>query len=150
MCSTGRKTIDNLPLQEYLRTQKFNTASDYRALEFLALDLEMTSLDVNAGEIVSVGFVPVVGGQIEIGRGFSALVRNTQTVGESATIHGIRDRDAAAGRALEEVFPSLVRGVARPGVAGASRQSGSGLSRSLLPQDLWRAFCRHGGGYHGH
>lgn len=101
------KSIANFPLQQYLRTPKLNTSSDYRDLEFLALDLEMTSLDVKSGEIVSVGFVPVVRGQIEIGQGFSTLVRNAQTVGESATIHGIRDSDAAMGVALEDAFPPL-------------------------------------------
>jgi len=101
------KSIDNLYLQEYLRTPKFNRATDYRQLEFLALDLEMTSLDVKTGEIVSIGFVPIVGGEIDIAQGFSALVRNTQTVGESATIHGICDRDAARGMAVEDIFPPL-------------------------------------------
>ncbi len=90
-----------------LSTRQLNRAKDYRQLEFLALDLEMTSLDASSGEIVSIGYVPIIEGEIDISQGFSSLVSNTQTVGDSATIHHICDRHAAQGIEPEDMFPPL-------------------------------------------
>ena len=94
--------------QHFLTAPLLAQSADYRRMEFLALDLETTSLDANKGEIVSLGFVPIVCGLIDIQQGFSTLIRNKKTVGMSATLHGISDREAATGATMEEVFPILL------------------------------------------
>lgn len=80
---------------------------DYRELEFLALDLELTSLDSNDGEILSVGYVPIKSGFICPGEGRHILIRDHSGVGESAVIHGIRDCDTDAGETLESALAQL-------------------------------------------
>jgi DNA polymerase-3 subunit epsilon len=83
----------------------------------LALDLEMTGLDAERDRIVSIGWAPIDAGRLRPGGGEHVLVRaaeeerNHAGVGQSATIHGIRDCDRRPGeelaRALERLFEAL-------------------------------------------
>lgn len=80
---------------------------DFRELEFLALDLELTSLDANNGDILSIGYVPIVEGFICPGEGRHCLISEHSGVGDSAIIHGIRDCDTDDGRTMEEALAQL-------------------------------------------
>lgn len=80
---------------------------DCRQVEFLSVDLELTSLDAQAGEILSVGFVPIIDGFIRPGLGRHILVSDNSGVGQSATIHGIRDCDTQMGESLRSVIDML-------------------------------------------
>jgi len=84
-------------------------AKDYRELEFLSLDLELTSLDAKQGDIVSVGYVPIIEGKIEVGQGRHRLIYEHEGVGDSAVIHGIRDCDTEQGVSLAEALAELDR-----------------------------------------
>ncbi len=83
-------------------------ACDYRALSYLAVDLEMTALDPHRGEIVAMGYVPVEHGEVSLRGARSLVVRPEHGVGESAAIHGIRDRDVRGGVPLEEALAALL------------------------------------------
>lgn len=82
-------------------------AKDYRELEFLSLDLELTSLDAKQGDIVSIGYVPIIEGKIEVGQGRHSLIYEHAGVGDSAVIHGIRDCDTEQGVSLAEALAEL-------------------------------------------
>lgn len=79
----------------------------------LALDLEMTGLDADRDRIVSIGWAPIDAGRLRPGDGDHVLVRAGDEdrahagVGQSATIHGIRDCDRAPGRSLAEALDRL-------------------------------------------
>lgn len=76
----------------------------------LAVDLEMTGLDSERHSIVSIGWVPIDNGAIDLG-GCSevGLVPNDgDAVGQSATIHGIRDCDRLDGVGLQQALERLV------------------------------------------
>jgi len=73
----------------------------------LALDLELTSLDPARGHIVSLGWTEIVGGRLRLGANRHLLVDETAGVGDSATIHGLRDRDLAGGASLTEALSAL-------------------------------------------
>ncbi|MEE4172853.1 MAG: 3'-5' exonuclease [Xanthomonadales bacterium] len=74
----------------------------------LSVDLELTGLDPQSAEIVSLGWTAIEGGRIRLGSNRHLLVRSTGGVGTSATIHELRDQDVATGvaegEALEELF----------------------------------------------
>lgn len=80
---------------------------DFRELEFLALDLELSSLDPQEGDILSIGHVPIVDGLVCPGEGQHCLISDHSGVGDSAIIHGIRDCDTDAGRTMSEALVEL-------------------------------------------
>ena len=103
-----RRRATHPAVRRFLRTPSPPVSSDYGAAELLAVDLEMTDLDARTGEIVSIGYVPVIRGEIPVGEGHAMLVRAARGVGDSAAIHGIHDRDVGTGLPLDEALVSLV------------------------------------------
>jgi len=67
------------------------TGRDWRQVSFLVVDAEMSSLDVNEGELLSVGWVCIEGGAIALDSARHYLVQAENSVGQSATIHNLRD-----------------------------------------------------------
>ncbi len=82
--------------------------ADWREVEFLALDAEMSSLDPEEGELLSLGWVVVRDGVIALDSARHLMVRAANSVGQSATIHQLRDCEVAdgveAGEALDELM----------------------------------------------
>jgi len=104
------------------------------AAPLLAIDLEMTGLDPASDAIVSIGWVPVDMGAINLagasevglkanpsssyGRSADQLIRRSvaqsvaESVGQSAAIHGIRDCDRIGGLEPSEAFERLMQALA--------------------------------------
>ena len=82
-------------------------------VNLLAIDLEMTGLDSSRDEIVSIGWVPINTGPHGLGIDLKGcghvLVQSeaVESVGHSATIHGIRDCDRRPGISLEQALEAL-------------------------------------------
>jgi DNA polymerase-3 subunit epsilon len=66
-------------------------------VSFLAVDAEMSSLQVEQGDLLSLGWVSVSEGAIDLSSARHLLVQPRGTVGQSATIHKLRDCEVAAG-----------------------------------------------------
>ncbi|WP_317930315.1 3'-5' exonuclease [Halioxenophilus sp. WMMB6] len=82
-------------------------ASDHGQL--LAVDLEMSALTTHEGEIVAAGWVAIDGQNIRFGSAEHHLVSANNSVGDSATIHHLRDCDLAAGGDSESMVAALLR-----------------------------------------
>jgi DNA polymerase-3 subunit epsilon len=83
--------------------------TDWRAVEFVALDFETTGTDPRADDIVSAGWVVVRGGAIQLATARRRLVRTSKPMPEqSAVVHAITDDEAAAGQPLEQVLAELL------------------------------------------
>lgn len=96
------------PLHDYLATPFPGSGSDYREIEFVALDLETTGLDSSCDEILSIGLVSLKAGRIELATAEHHLVTPMRPIPErSAVIHRITDDTAAEGKELSEVLPSV-------------------------------------------
>lgn len=67
-------------------------------VEFLVADLEMSSLDSKEGEILSVGWVVIKNGKIQLSSAEHHLLKTKKSVGQSATIHNLRDCELQEGR----------------------------------------------------
>lgn len=78
-------------------------------VEWLAVDLETTSLDVNVGEIVSIGWVPMRAGRIQLAEAEHHVLGIRREIGQSAVFHGITDSDVAAGKRAGEMFERFAR-----------------------------------------
>ncbi|MDT8408276.1 MAG: exonuclease domain-containing protein [Wenzhouxiangellaceae bacterium] len=76
----------------------------------LAIDLEMTGLDPARHQIVSIGWVPLTAGAIELAGANEVMMRPdpSHSVGSSATVHGIRDCDRGGGITLEQGLCELL------------------------------------------
>lgn len=87
-------------------------------VELLAIDLETTGLDPRRHEPLSVGFVPVRGGEVLLAGAAHLPVRPRGEVGESAVVHGLTDDALSLAPPLAEVLPEVLlafAGAARPG-----------------------------------
>ena len=79
------------------------TGRDWRQVSFLVVDAEMSSLDVNEGELLSVGWICVENGAITLDSARHHLIKAQKSVGQSATIHNLRDCELAEADTLAEV-----------------------------------------------
>lgn len=82
--------------------------SDVANTPMIAVDLELTGLDANKDQIISVGWTLIDGGRIQLGSNRHLLVTAAQSVGESAAIHELTDSEVAEGvkprKALRKLF----------------------------------------------
>jgi DNA polymerase-3 subunit epsilon len=100
-------------LQRCWQTPLPATGTDWRQVSFLVVDAEMSSLDVREGELLSVGWIAVEGGGISLHSARHYLVKAQNSVGQSATIHSLRDcelRDAESGETVLSYFLEAAAG----------------------------------------
>ena len=97
------------PLRDYLAAPFPDPATDYRKVEFLAIDLETTGLDSKKDHILSFGYLTLPGDHLDLASARHRLVRTKQAIPEaSAVIHQITDDQAATGAPLEEVLAEFL------------------------------------------
>jgi len=75
----------------------------------LALDLEMTGIDPKQDQIISIGIVPIIDGEIKLGKGEHKLIKIAGSVGQSAAIHGLVDADLAGAVTLDDALQWLFK-----------------------------------------
>jgi DNA polymerase-3 subunit epsilon len=75
---------------------------------FLAIDVETTGLNPKKDAILSMGWVPVVAGRIQAGRGEHHVIKTTASLTEeSIKIHGLTHQKVRDGQPLERVMHQL-------------------------------------------
>lgn len=97
------------PLKNYLQTKLPDRGADYRQLEFLAADLELTNLDITKGEIISIAYVPVIESRVVMEQAARWYVKPKGSVGHSATIHGIHDRELESAVPLDFALDGFLK-----------------------------------------
>lgn len=87
-------------------TLPFN--QDWQSLEFLVVDTETSSLSPKDGELLSIGWVPIIDGHIHLNDAKHIYIKDLmdkhESVGQSATIHQIRDCELQQGIYIEEAI----------------------------------------------
>lgn len=77
--------------------------------EWVALDCETTGLDVHRDEIIAIGAVRIAGARILTSQRLELLVRPSRPISvASVRVHGLRERDVAAGLAPEDAVTRLM------------------------------------------
>jgi len=97
------RRVQGSALQKCWQTPLPSTGTDWRQVSFLVVDAEMSSLEVNEGELLSVGWVCVEGGAIALDSARHHLIRAERSVGQSATIHNLRDCELSEADTQAEV-----------------------------------------------
>lgn len=87
------------------KTQWHNTALDN--LQFLGLDLELTSLDTQKAHVTSVGWVSGYFNRIVMDSCEYALVRTNRPLGQSPVIHGLTDDMLECGEPILTLIDRL-------------------------------------------
>lgn len=95
-------------LQQCWRVPLPVTGTDWRQVSFVVIDAEMSSLDPADGELLSVGWVEVECGAIVLGTARHHLVRAEKSVGQSATIHSLRDCELHEADSAAQVLARLL------------------------------------------
>lgn len=75
----------------------------------LVLDIETTGLNPQRDHIVSIGWLPVKARRIHIGESRHYLIRSPISVGQSATVHGLLDRDLRGAQDINHVLEELLK-----------------------------------------
>jgi DNA polymerase-3 subunit epsilon len=78
-------------------------------IDFLVVDLETSSLSPKDGEILSIGWVGIDRGKVQLNSAQHLLLKNSETVGHSATIHHLRDCQLESGLTLEQACHALLQ-----------------------------------------
>lgn len=92
-------------LKKVLGPRGYDTARPLAETRFVVLDTELTGLDEQADDIVSIGAIQMLGGAIEIGRSFQELVKPRAILdGRTVIIHGITPEQLEAEPLIEEVL----------------------------------------------
>lgn len=82
---------------------------DWDKVDFLVCDAEMSSLDVNTGELLSLGWVGLENGCVALDSARHYLVKPDASVGQSAVIHQMRDCELNEGKPAAEVLESFLK-----------------------------------------
>lgn len=103
-----RQRVQPVLQQCWLQTPKWRSGS-VEQYGFLAIDLETSSLSVRDGEVVSMGWVAIDGGEIQLSSARHFMVLGAQSVGRSAEIHQLRDCERESGFSVTEAMTELIR-----------------------------------------
>lgn len=85
------RQLDNNSLKKLWSNPLPKKNQNWQSAKFLVCDAEMSSLDVGNGELLSVGWVEINNGCINLNSAKHYLLKNKNLVGDSATIHHLRD-----------------------------------------------------------
>lgn len=86
-----RQRVSGTMLQSVWETPLPGRKLDWREAPFLVCDAEMSSLELAEGELLSLGWVCIEGGGIILDSARHYLIQAEKSVGQSATIHQLRD-----------------------------------------------------------
>jgi len=101
-----RQKFITLPpkLNRYIDAMTPALSQLYRDAPLMAVDLEMTGLDADNDQVISIGLVPIVDGQIPLNRAQHIMIAIDGSVGVSATVHGIVDNQLHMAWSIEEAL----------------------------------------------
>lgn len=103
-----RRRVRDGALAALVRAPAPDGAARLSGTELLSVDLETSSTDVANAEILSIGWVVIRGGCVDVGSAESRLVRPQAGVGASAVVHGLTDDRCAAGEPVRDVIERLL------------------------------------------
>ncbi|MEM1113851.1 MAG: exonuclease domain-containing protein [Pseudomonadota bacterium] len=86
-----RRRVAGTALADCWQESPPRPGNNWRQGAYLACDAEMSSLDVGEGELLSLGWVAINEGAVDLGSAEHLLLKPSDSVGQSAAIHQLRD-----------------------------------------------------------
>ncbi|PLY17250.1 MAG: DNA polymerase III subunit epsilon [Sedimenticola sp.] len=107
------RKMPDCPLRDYYEVDFPDKDSDWRQVDYIAVDYETTGLDQKNDQILSIGYTTVRGSRIYLDEAVHILTKPTVDIPESsAVVHGILDDQAARAKPIEEALPILLSALA--------------------------------------
>jgi len=92
-----RRKNFSAPFDAFLEAELPGPAAPFKDVEFVSLDIETTGLDASSADMLSVGWVVIRRGRIDLSTAESYIVRPSGEVGDSASVHGLTDTVVGGG-----------------------------------------------------
>jgi DNA polymerase-3 subunit epsilon len=107
LCRKQAKVCKEPSLEQYLNACGQQNWDHIENTPLISVDLELTGLNSECDEIIAIGWTLIDRGRIQFGSNRHMLIRPGQTVGDSAVIHELTDREVAQGESLEQGLQAL-------------------------------------------
>jgi len=101
------------PFDELARTPFPAPSTLFCDTEIVSLDIETTGLDASNADMLSVGWVIIADGKIDLDSAETHIVRPSGEVGNSASVHGLTDTVVMAGQDWSTVLNRIVEVVSK-------------------------------------
>ena len=105
-----------------------SSAMPFANAEIVSLDIETTGLDAATADMLSVGWVLIRNGSVDLSSAESYIVKPSGDVGASASVHGLTDTIVESGHPWPTVFDKIVETL----TGRALLVHHAGLDKSLL------------------
>ncbi len=92
------------PLLDCWQIPTPNSHQEWTQVPFLVCDAEFSHLELKQGELLSLGWIEIHAGQIKVSSGQHHLIKPQLSVGQSATIHQLRDCEFAQAKVVDKVL----------------------------------------------
>ena len=104
---TSRKQF-SAPFDAFIGADLPGASTAFADAEFVSLDIETTSLDASNADMLSVGWVVIRRGRVDLSTAESYIVRPSGEVGDSASVHGLTDTVVGSGLGWSAVLGMIV------------------------------------------
>ena len=96
------------PLEHHYALPLPPLATPWAQAELLAVDFETSGLNTSKDRILSIGWVRISSARIQMQSARHLLVQSAESVGQSATVHGLTDTDILDGLPLADAVQALL------------------------------------------
>ena len=103
-----RQKAHNSPLQPLYEEAPLQPSQDFLSTRFLVLDCEMSGLDPNKCQLLSIGWVVIENGRIVNSTAKHLLIHADRGAGDSSKIHGLLDSSIAGANSAASVLMLLM------------------------------------------
>ena len=104
----ARRRIFEEPFDQLIRRRRQSANTPFDKAELVCLDIETTSLDAKTADMLSIGWVLIRNGMVDLSTAETYIVRTQNGVGESASVHGLTDSMVSKGQARTIVLDKVI------------------------------------------
>lgn len=97
------------PFDQLIRQVVPAPGAAFKDVEIVSLDIETTGLDAATADMLSVGWVLLRGGKVDLSTAKSYIVRPSGVVGTSASVHGLTDTMVGSGHDWTLILSKIVK-----------------------------------------
>ncbi len=104
----ARRRHIEAPMSRLVNDPLPSPSEPFRNVDFVSLDIETTGLDAGTADMLSVGWVLVRAGKVDLETAETYIVRPSGDVGDSASVHGLTDTMVESGHDWVVVLNKII------------------------------------------
>ncbi len=102
-----RRTFEE-PFEQLIRRRRQSVNTPFDKAELVCLDIETSSLDPKTTDMLSIGWVLIRNGMVELSTAQTYIVHTRNGVGDSASVHGLTDTIVGKGQVQRLVLDKVI------------------------------------------